>query len=208
MTGLQDDSITKCRESVLGCVPPWPLPCAGVWRRRDGSPGGCPPNTARRLRGPPGPRFQVDIVAIVREGEREGLSAGDGAIERQLEVFVATVSSTPWYRGCVESEGGDETLRPDSCSHGVEGVLPVTTSLVRIDAAQLFQLLESTFDALIEKQYRLEDQEVDALIPTLLDKSGQAKERFRTAMRGLLAKLPRLCPYVKFSPLLFQVSTP
>lgn len=48
--------------------------------------------------------------------------------------------------------------------------------------------------------------EVDALFPTLLEKSGQAKERFRVAIRALLAKIPLLCSYAKYSPLLLQVS--
>lgn len=48
--------------------------------------------------------------------------------------------------------------------------------------------------------------EVDALLPTLLEKSGQAKERFRIAIRALLTKIPLLCSYAKYSPLLLQVS--
>lgn len=63
-----------------------------------------------------------------------------------------------------------------------------------------------TFDALVEEKYRLEDMEVDALLPTLLEKSGQAKERFRVAIRALLTKIPLLCSYAKYSPLLLQVS--
>lgn len=47
--------------------------------------------------------------------------------------------------------------------------------------------------------------EVDALLPTLLEKSGQAKERFRVAIRALLTKIPLLCSYAKYSPLLLQV---
>lgn len=74
------------------------------------------------------------------------------------------------------------------------------------NVAQLLQLLGDTFDALVLAQYRLEDLEVDALLPTLLEKSGQAKERFRIAIRGLLAKVPLLCSYSKYSPLLLQVS--
>lgn len=57
-------------------------------------------------------------------------------------------------------------------------------------------------------QYRLEDLEVDALLPTLLEKSGQAKERFRVAIRVLLAQVPLMCSYAKYSPLLLQVSVP
>lgn len=72
---------------------------------------------------------------------------------------------------------------------------------------QLLQLLGDTFDALVAAQYRLEDLEVDALLPTLLEKSGQAKERFRVAIRALLAKVPLLCSYAKYSPLLLQVSS-
>lgn len=47
---------------------------------------------------------------------------------------------------------------------------------------------------------------MDALLPTLLEKSGQAKERFRVAIRALLTKIPLLCSYAKYSPLLLQVS--
>lgn len=70
---------------------------------------------------------------------------------------------------------------------------------------QLLQFLGETFDALVAMQYRLEDLEVDALLPTLVEKSGQAKERFRIAVRGLLAKIPLLCSYAKYSPILLQV---
>ncbi|CAM9466508.1 unnamed protein product, partial [Hapterophycus canaliculatus] len=71
---------------------------------------------------------------------------------------------------------------------------------------QLLQLVGDIFDMLVETHYRLEDMEVDALLPTLLEKSGQAKERFRVAIRALLSKVPLLCSYAKYSPLLLQVS--
>ena len=71
---------------------------------------------------------------------------------------------------------------------------------------QLLQLLGDTFDTLVAAQYRLEDLEVDGLLPTLLETSGQAKERFRVAIRGLLAQVPFMCSYAKYSPLLLQVS--
>ncbi|CAM9413692.1 unnamed protein product [Ectocarpus fasciculatus] len=71
---------------------------------------------------------------------------------------------------------------------------------------QLLHFLGDTFDALVAAQYRLEDMEVDALLPTLLEKSGQAKERFRVAIRGLLTKVPLLCSYAKYSPLLLQAT--
>lgn len=82
----------------------------------------------------------------------------------------------------------------------------VSVSLFSWIISQLLQFLGETFDALVAMQYRLEDMEIDALLPTLLEKSGQAKERFRVAFRGLLASIPPLCPYAKYSPLLLQVS--
>lgn len=75
-----------------------------------------------------------------------------------------------------------------------------------VNNLQLLQLVGDIFDILVETHYRLEDMEVDALLPTLLEKSGQAKERFRVAIRALLTKIPLLCSYAKYSPLLLQVS--
>ncbi|CAM9903323.1 unnamed protein product [Scytosiphon promiscuus] len=72
---------------------------------------------------------------------------------------------------------------------------------------QLLQLVGDIFDVLVDLKYRLEDMEVDALLPTLLEKSGQAKERFRVAIRALLAKVPLLCSYAKYSPLLLQATS-
>lgn len=82
----------------------------------------------------------------------------------------------------------------------------VGLSLLSWITSQLLQFLGEIFDALVAMQYRFEDMEVDALLPTLLEKSGQAKERFRVAVRGLLASIPLLCSYAKYSPLLLQVS--
>lgn len=76
------------------------------------------------------------------------------------------------------------------------------------NGSQLLQFLGSTFDVLVATHYRLEDLEVDALLPTLIEKSGQAKERFRVAIRGLLSKVPLLCSYAKYSPMLLHVSQP
>lgn len=96
-------------------------------------------------------------------------------------------------------------LEAKSCvllSSGCSDLQPAFLS----STVQLLQFLGDTFDALVAAQYRLEDMEVDALLPTLLEKSGQAKERFRVAIRGLLTKVPLLCSYAKYSPLLLQVS--
>lgn len=82
---------------------------------------------------------------------------------------------------------------------------PIPSFGLPSDDVQLLHFLGETFDALVASQYRLEDMEVDALLPTLVEKSGQAKERFRVAIRGLLAKVPTLCSYAKYSPLLLQV---
>lgn len=71
---------------------------------------------------------------------------------------------------------------------------------------QLLQFIGDTLHALVEAEYRLEDIEIDAFVPILLEKSGQPKERFRVAIRELLVKLPALCSYPKYSRLLLQVS--
>ncbi|CAM9113078.1 unnamed protein product [Choristocarpus tenellus] len=72
---------------------------------------------------------------------------------------------------------------------------------------QLLELLTSVFQALTVQQYHLEEGEVEAFIPTLLEKSGQAKERFRLAFRQLMDQIPNLYPVSKYSNLLLQATS-
>ncbi|CAM9636725.1 unnamed protein product, partial [Discosporangium mesarthrocarpum] len=69
---------------------------------------------------------------------------------------------------------------------------------------QLLELLDSTLQALVSQEYRLADGEVEAVVPILLEKSGQAKERFRVAFRQLMGQVSNLCTPTKYGPLLMQ----
>lgn len=66
----------------------------------------------------------------------------------------------------------------------------------------LLDLLVATLEeATVSKKVALSDQEAEVLLPTLLEKSGQSKERFRLAVRRCLALVSEAYPHAKYAPM-------
>jgi hypothetical protein len=62
---------------------------------------------------------------------------------------------------------------------------------------------------LLQQKYELTDYEADILIPTVLDKSGQTKERFKKSVRDILLLITtdNLYPHAKYITALLDTAT-